>query len=324
MRVAVLLGGISAEREVSLISGAACAQALREEGFEVIEIDAHPDTLAVEIAKVVPDVVFNALHGDWGEDGEVQGLLEAAKIPYTHSGIAASRMAMDKDFAKSVFALHGITVAEGGTERREVIAEGGVLPVPYVVKPNGSGSSSSVYIVEEETPEQLERIGADKGLGEEPVIERYIPGRELTVSVMGGRSLCVTEIVPQTGWYDYDAKYADGGSVHIVGADIPDAVTELARDWAALAHVALGCLGVTRADFRFDDRNLPKNPTRADVVNKLVILEINTQPGMTPTSLVPEQCEAEGMGFGALCRWMVEEASWPRMAGVGALHGLAR
>ncbi len=321
-RVAVLLGGISAEREVSLVSGSACAKALRSEGYDVVEIDAHPDRLAADIRAAKADVIFNALHGDWGEDGEVQGILEAAQIPYTHSGVAASRMAMDKDFAKSVFALHGITVASGVTARRDRITKGGVLPVPYVVKPNGSGSSASVYIVTEETEAVLARIGADEGLGEAPVIEAYIPGRELTVAVIGGRPLCVTEIRPASGWYDYDAKYAEGGSVHVVGADIPSSVTALALEWAALAHKALGCFGVTRADFRFDDRNLPKNPTRADVVNKLVILEINTQPGMTPTSLVPEQCEAEGMGFGALCRWMVEEASWPRIAG-GIAKGAA-
>lgn len=315
-KVAVLMGGISAERDVSLTSGRACAQALSDEGYEVVAIDAHPETLAERLDEAAPDVVFNALHGDWGEDGAVQGILEAAGIPYTHSGVAASRMAMDKDFAKSVLALHGITVPAGGTMPRAALAAGAILPIPCVIKPNGSGSSSSVYIVTEDAPGLREEIAADEGLGPDPVVERFIPGRELTVAVMGGRPLCVTEIVPTDGWYDYHAKYSDGGSTHIVAVDLPDAVTELALEWAALAHHALGCLGVTRADYRFDDRDLPKNPSREDVVNRLVMLEVNTQPGMTPTSLVPEQCQHERMSFGALCRWMVEEASWPRIAGI--------
>ena len=316
------MGGISAEREVSLVSGRACAQALADQGFAVTAIDAHPETLEARLAEAAPDVVFNALHGDWGEDGAVQGVLEQMQLPYTHSGPAASRMAMNKDFAKSVFALHGITVAPGGTMPRAAIAAGAVLPVPCVIKPNGSGSSASVYIVETDAPELRERIARDEGLGPEPVVERFIPGRELTVACIGGRPLCVTEIVPREGWYDFDAKYSDGGSAHIVGADLPDAVSALALEWAALAHRALGCLGVTRSDFRFDDTGLPKNPSRSDVVNRLVMLELNTQPGMTPTSLVPEQCLAEGMDFGALCRWMVEDATWPRIA--GALPGSAR
>ena len=323
-RVAVLMGGISAEREVSLTSGRACAQALSDEGFDVVAIDAHPETLAERLAEAAPDVVFNALHGDWGEDGAVQGILEAAQIPYTHSGVAASRMAMNKDFAKSVFALHGITVAAGGTMPRAAIAAGATLPIPCVIKPNGSGSSASVYIVTEEGTNIAQRIAEDTGLGDDPVVERFIAGRELTVAVMGGRPLCVTEIVPTDGWYDYHAKYSDGGSTHIVGVELPRAVEALALEWARLAHAALGCLGVTRADFRFDDAGLPENPSREDVVNRLVMLEVNTQPGMTPTSLVPEQCQHDGMSFGALCRWMVEEASWPRIAGIRDLHGSAR
>ena len=322
MKVAVLMGGISAEREVSLVSGRACAQALSDEGFHVTAIDAHPETLETRLREAAPDVVFNALHGDWGEDGAVQGVLEGLCLPYTHSGPAASRMAMNKDFAKSVFALHGITVAAGGTMSRAAIAAGATLPIPCVIKPNGSGSSASVYIVTEAGTNIAQQIAEDAGLGDEPVVERFIPGRELTVAVIGGRPLCVTEIVPETGWYDYHAKYSDGGSTHIVGADVPDAVRELALEWAALAHKALGCLGVSRADYRFQDADLPKNPSRDDVVNRLVMLELNTQPGMTPTSLVPEQCQHDGMSFGALCRWMVEEASWPRIAGVS--HGSAR
>ena len=317
MKVAVLKGGTSAEREVSLISGTACATALRDEGFDVVEIDAHPDTLVQDLKRASPDVVFNGLHGDWGEDGEVQGILEQLELPYTHSGVAASKLAMKKDAAKEIFALHGITVPQGRVAPREEIADGGMLPVPYVVKPNGSGSSASVYIVTDERRNTLEQIAQDEGLGTHPVIEPFIPGRELTVSVIGGEAICVTEIVPQGEWYDYEAKYADGGSHHIVNVDLPEAVTALALKNAEIAHRALGCQGVTRADFRLDDTNWGENPSESDVVNGLVMLEVNTQPGMTPTSLVPEQCAWNGMSFGALCRWMVEDASWPRTAKKG-------
>lgn len=318
MKVAVLKGGISAERDVSLVSGAACAEALRGEGYDVVEIDAHPDTLVSDLKSANPDVVFNGLHGDWGEDGEVQGLLEQLQLPYTHSGVAASKLAMNKDWAKDIFALHGITVPRGRVETRANIGKGGILPVPYVVKPNGSGSSASVYIVTEETPEILSTMRDDEGLGDAPVIEPFIPGRELTVSVIGGKALCVTEIVPQGDWYDYDAKYVAGGSRHIVNVPLPKGVTKLALRNAEIAHRALGCQGVTRADFRLNDTGWSKdsdeNPSEVDVVNGLVMLEVNTQPGMTPTSLVPEQCQSHGMSFGALCRWMVEDASWPRAA----------
>ncbi|WP_298918528.1 D-alanine--D-alanine ligase [uncultured Algimonas sp.] len=314
MKVAVLKGGISAEREVSLVSGAECAQALRGEGYKVVEIDAHPDRIADDLKAASPNVVFNALHGDWGEDGEVQGVLEQLQLPYTHSGVAASKLAMNKEWAKDIFALHGITVPQGRVAPRHEIAQGGLLPVPYVVKPNGSGSSASVYIVSHETEDLLASIAGDEGLGEVPVIEPFIPGRELTVSVIGGKSVCVTEILPRGEWYDYDAKYADGGSRHVVDVDLPEAVTQLALRNAETAHRALGCQGVTRADFRLNDVDWPENPSETDVVNGLVMLELNTQPGMTPTSLVPEQCLHRGMGFGALCRWMVEDASWPRRA----------
>ena len=314
MKVAVLKGGISAEREVSLVSGAACAQALRQEGFDVTEIDAHPDTLVEALKAADPDVVFNGLHGDWGEDGDVQGILEQLELPYTHSGVAASKLAMRKDSAKEIFALHGISVPQGRIASRGQIAKGGLMPVPYVVKPNGSGSSASVYIVTDERRNILDQIAKDEGLGSHPVIEPFIPGRELTVSVIGGKAVCVTEIVPQGEWYDYEAKYAAGGSRHIVNVDLPERVTALALKNAEIAHHALGCQGVTRADFRLNDTNWGENPSEADVVNGLVMLEVNTQPGMTPTSLVPEQCAWNGMTFGELCRWMVEDASWPRMA----------
>lgn len=314
MKVAVLMGGISAEREVSIVSGSACAEALRGEGYDVVEIDAHPDTVVADLKRAAPDVVFNGLHGDWGEDGEVQGVLEQLQLPYTHSGVAASKLAMNKDWAKDIVALHGVTVPQGRIAKRSVIAQGGILPTPYVVKPNGSGSSSSVYIVTEETPALLATMRDDDGLGDEPVVEPFIPGRELTVAVIGGKALCVTEIVPQGDWYDYEAKYVAGGSRHIVNVPLPDVVTQMALRNAEIAHHALGCQGVTRADFRLNDANWPENPSKMDVVNGLVMLEVNTQPGMTPTSLVPEQCQSHGMSFGALCRWMVEDASWPRMA----------
>lgn len=318
MKVAVLKGGISAERDVSLVSGAACAEALRREGYDVVEIDAHPDTLVAELKRAAPDVVFNGLHGDWGEDGDVQGILEQLKLPYTHSGVAASKLAMNKDWAKDILALHGVTVPQGRVAKRSLIGQGGILPTPYVVKPNGSGSSASVYIVTHETPELLSTMRDDQGLGDEPVVEPFIPGRELTVAVIGGKALCVTEIVPLGDWYDYEAKYVAGGSHHIVNVPLPDAVTALALRHAEIAHYALGCQGVTRADFRLDDTQWPKdsdeNPSEIDMVNGLVMLEVNTQPGMTPTSLVPEQCQSHGMSFGELCRWMVEDATWPRTA----------
>lgn len=312
MKVAVLLGGISAEREVSLVSGKSCADALCGEGYEVIEIDARPETLETDLRAAEPDVVFNALHGDWGEDGGAQSILEGLRIPYTHSGIAASRMAMNKDFAKTILAMHGITVPMGGTAPRAAIARGNLIPAPYVVKPNGSGSSASVHIIEMETPDNLAAILKDDGLGEAPIVEQFIPGRELTVSVIGGKAVCVTEILPAEGWYDYEAKYAKGGSKHVLPAEIPAAVTKLAMEWSEVAHRALGCRGVTRADFRFNDEDISENSSKTDMVNKIVMLELNTQPGMTPTSLVPEQCALQGMNFGALCRWMVEDASWPR------------
>ena len=311
MKVAVLLGGISAEREVSLVSGEEVAKALREEGFDVVEIDARP---GIELFNALqnhrPDVVFNALHGDWGEDGEVQGLLDLLKIPYTHSGAAASRLAMNKDDAKAVLQDHGIRVARGRVVARDVAGQGGVMEPPYVVKPNGSGSSASVYIVHEETPELLAKIRDDKGLGEEPIVERYIPGRELTVAVMDGKAMAVTEIIPE-GWYSYEEKYGDNAARHVLPADIPEEVARICMEWAETAHRVLGCRGLTRTDFRYDDTSVEKG-SFPDMANRVVTLELNTQPGMTPTSLAPEQAAYCGLGFGELCRWIVEDASWPR------------
>ena len=306
--IAVLLGGLSSEREVSLVSGKACADALRREGYDVTEIDVGYD-LWEQLKAVSPDVIFNALHGDWGEDGRVQGVLDMYGKPYTHSGVMASALAMDKHRAKSVLRDAGITVPEGGLMRRVDVAKAHPFAPPYVVKPNGQGSSVGVYIVKDgDAP--LTRLTDQDDMGEYVIAEKYVPGRELTVAVMGGRALAVTEIVPDTDWYDFEAKYSDGGSHHIVPADIPEDVTKLCLEWALQAHQALGCQGVSRADFRYDD--ITEDLT--DIVNKIVMLEVNTQPGMTPASLAPEQAAYCGIGFGDLCRWMIEDASWPRLS----------
>jgi len=305
-KVAVLMGGMSSEREVSLVSGAACAASLRTSGYDVTEIDV---TFALweQLKAADPDVIFNALHGDWGEDGRVQGVLDMYRKPYTHSGVMASALAMDKHRAKHVFKAVGINVADGGLYNRLDVAKEHPIATPYVVKPNGQGSSKSVYIVRDQDSNQRAAIAADIDMGAHVVVESYIPGRELTVAVKDGKAICVTEIIPN-GWYDFDAKYGENAATHQCPADLPDYVTEICLDWAAKAHKALGCRGVSRADFRFNDENC----TPDNVVNKIVMLEVNTQPGMTPTSLVPEQAAHVGIGFDQLCRWMVEDASWPR------------
>ncbi len=305
-RVAVLKGGMSSEREISLVTGASCAQALRRLDYDVVEIDVT-HALWEQLAAEKPDVIFNALHGDWGEDGRVQGVLDMYGKPYTHSGVMASALAMDKHRAKHVLKSVGITVADGGLYPRVDIAQNHPIPVPYVVKPNGQGSSKSVYIIRDDDPEQRAVIADDVDMGERVVVESYIPGRELTVAVKDGEALCVTEIIPK-GWYDFEEKYGENAAEHVCPAKLPDYVTNLCLDWAAKAHDALGCRGVSRADFRFNDENC----TEENVVNKIVMLEVNTQPGMTPTSLVPEQAAHLGISFDQLCRWMVEDASWPR------------
>ena len=310
LKVAVLMGGMSSEREVSLVSGAACAAALRDVGYEVVEINVTFG-LWEQLKATEPDVIFNALHGDWGEDGRVQGVLDMYGKPYTHSGVMASALAMDKHRAKHVLKAVGITVADGGLFSRLDVAKSHPIPVPYVVKPNGQGSSKSVYIVKDDRSNQRAAIANDKDMGDDVVVETYIPGRELTVAVKDGKAICVTEIIAaesDNGWYDYEAKYGGGAARHQCPADLPDYVTELCLDWATKAHEALGCRGVSRADFRFNDENC----TESNVVNKIVMLEVNTQPGMTPTSLVPEQAAYVGINFAQLCRWMVEDASWPR------------
>ncbi len=292
-KVVVLMGGPSAEREVSLSSGHECAVALRQAGYEVVELDAGRD-LPARLAEHAPDVVFNALHGRWGEDGCVQGLLEWLGYPYTHSGVLASALAMDKTRAKDVLRLAGLPVLESVIADAAEVRARHVMAPPYVVKPNDEGSSVGVYIVHEAAngpPQLSEQMPA------RVMVETYAPGRELTVAVLGDRALGVTEIVTE-GWYDYDAKYTPGGSRHVIPADIPEEIAAACRKQAVQAHQALGCRGLSRSDFRWDD-------TRG--LEGLIILEVNTQPGMTPTSLAPEQAAHVGMDFPALCRWIVED-----------------
>ncbi|MFN7267513.1 MAG: D-alanine--D-alanine ligase [Cereibacter sp.] len=298
-KVAVLMGGLSAEREVSLVTGRACAAALREAGYDrVIEVDAGPD-LPARLDALKPDVCFNALHGRWGEDGCVQGILEWLRIPYTHSGVLASALAMDKTRAKDAYVAAGLPIVASRLARTAEVRAHHVLPPPYVVKPNNEGSSVGVYIVQQaaNAPPQL---SAD--MPDVVMVEAYAPGRELTVSVMGDRALCVTDIVT-TGWYDYDAKYTPGGSRHILPAALPAPVTEACLDYALRAHAALGCRGLSRTDLRWDE-------TRG--LDGLILLETNTQPGMTPTSLSPEQAGFVGIRFPDLCHWIVEDASCDR------------
>jgi D-alanine-D-alanine ligase len=295
--VAVLLGGPSPERPVSLVSGAACADALERLGAEVSRIDAGRD-IAEVLAKLKPDVVFNALHGVWGEDGTVQGVLETLGLPYSHCGVLASALAMDKVKAKAVLSAAGVTVPGGGLFDRFKAAREHVMKPPYVVKPNAQGSSVGVFLVFEgaNSPPQ-ELVAPSWTFGDEVLIEPYIRGFELAVAVMDGQALTVTEIVPRTGFYDFEAKYGEDGSSHVLPARIPADVSDRAMRMAELAHAALGCRGVTRADLRYDDIN--------DI---LVLLEVNTQPGMTPTSLVPEQAAHRGVGFDDLVGWIVEDA----------------
>lgn len=299
--VAVLLGGLSPERDVSLVSGAACAEALERLGARVSRVDAGRD-VAAQLVALKPDVAFNALHGEWGEDGCVQGVLETLAIPYTHSGVLASALAMDKAKAKAVLAAAGVRVPGGGLFNRFEVAREHVIAPPYVVKPNAQGSSVGVFLVFEGAnapPQQV--VAPDWSFGEEVMVEPYIAGRELACAVMGDRALAVTDIVPRTGFYDYEAKYGDGGSIHVIPADLPARVTDAAKQLSLAAHNALGCRGLTRSDLRYDD-----------VKDDLVLLEVNTQPGMTPTSLAPEQAAHLGIGFDQLVLWIVEDASCRR------------
>ncbi|ARN79864.1 D-alanine--D-alanine ligase [Methylocystis bryophila] len=303
--VVVLMGGLSAEREVSLRSGEACARALEGEGFRVTRLDVGLDA-PQRLAELKPDAAFNALHGRFGEDGAMQGVLEFLRIPYTHSGVLASAAAMHKQIAKTILAAAGVPVPAGRVLTRLEAAREHALPRPYVLKPVAEGSSFGVFIIREDQehpPQELSR--ADWSHGETMLAERFIPGRELTCAVMGDRATDVIEIVAAGGgWYDYEAKYAAGGSKHILPADLKPNVYQNVQELALEAHRALGCRGVSRADFRYDDR-----PNGS---GELVVLEVNTQPGMTETSLVPEMAAYLGLSFGELVKWMVEDASCDR------------
>ena len=302
--VAVLMGGWSAEREISLRSGKACADALERSGYQVSRIDVDRDVAATLRARK-PDVALNVLHGRPGEDGTLQGLLEVLGIPYSHSGVLASALAMKKDIAKSVLNSAGVPVPGGMVAARKEAAKRHLLPPPYVIKPVAEGSSVGVFIVREDhkhPPQELTR--ADWAFGDQILVEPYIPGKELTCAVMGDLALGVIEIVPTVKFYDYEAKYAPGGSKHLLPAPIAADVYREVQRLALAAHRALGCRGVTRSDFRFDDS--------FGAAKGLFCLEVNTQPGMTETSLVPELAAHAGISFEDLVKWMVEDASLDR------------
>jgi D-alanine-D-alanine ligase len=300
--VAVLMGGWSAEREISLRSGNACGDALEAQGYRITRVDVERNVAEV-LARLKPDVAFNVLHGRPGEDGTIQGILEILRIPYTHSGVLASALAMDKPVAKVVMAAAGVPVPEGVVVSRAEAAKAHVIKPPYVIKPPAEGSSVGVFIVHSDhahPPQELSR--PDWPYGEQVLVERYVAGLELTCAVMDDQALGVIEIEPTTRFYDYESKYAPGGSRHILPARISPNIYQRARNLALTAHRALGCRGVSRADFRFDSRS------DAD----LFCLEVNTQPGMTEMSLVPELAAHAGLSFGELVKWIVEDASLER------------
>ena len=301
--VAVLMGGWSAEREISLRSGKACADAAERAGFRVTRVDVDRE-IAATLRALKPDVALNVLHGRPGEDGTLQGMLEILGIPYSHSGVMASAVAMQKDIAKTVLKAGGVPVPGGMVASRSASASSHLLPPPYVIKPVAEGSSVGVFIVREDQqhpPQELTR--ADWSFGEQILIEPFIPGKELTCAVMGDKALGVIEIIANTKFYDYEAKYAPGGSTHLLPAPVPADIYEECRRLALLAHAALGCRGVTRSDFRYDD---------SKGVEGIACLEVNTQPGMTETSLVPELAAHAGISFPDLVRWMIEDASLDR------------
>ncbi|MFN4168099.1 MAG: D-alanine--D-alanine ligase [Pannonibacter phragmitetus] len=303
--VAVLMGGWAHERPVSLSSGNACADALEARGFRVSRVDVDR-SIAARLAELKPDVAFNALHGPFGEDGCIQGLLEILNIPYTHSGVMASALAMNKVKAKAVMAAHGVPVTEHLVLNRRDVGHEHPMRPPYVIKPINEGSSFGVLIVKEDQPHPPQELTRDDWPYPDTMMcETYIPGRELTCAVMGDEVLGVIDIVPKGhGFYDFDAKYAEGGSVHILPAKLSPFIYQEVQKLTLTAHRALGCRGVSRADFRFDER--------PDGSGTLICLEVNTQPGMTPTSLVPELAAYAGRDFGDLVTWMVEDASCSR------------
>ena len=302
--VAVLMGGWSAEREVSLRSGKACADALERTGYRVSRVDVNPD-IAATLRALQPDVALNMLHGRPGEDGTLQGMLEVLGIPYSHSGVLASALAMQKEIAKTVLKAAGVPVPGGMVVSRKDAAQRHLLPTPYVIKPVAEGSSVGVFVVREDhkhPPQELTR--PDWAFGDQILVETYIPGKELTCAVMGGQALGVIEIVPAVKFYDYEAKYAPGGSKHLLPAPIAEEIYREVQRIALAAHRAIGCRGVTRSDFRYDNG--------LGETKGLFCLEVNTQPGMTETSLVPEMAQHAGISFDELVRWMVEDASLGR------------
>ncbi len=301
--VAVLMGGFSSERPVSLSSGKACADALEGAGFRVTRVDVGRDVSSV-LAGLKPDAAFNALHGPYGEDGTIQGILEYLEIPYTHSGVLASALAMHKELAKKIAKAAGVPVAESKVVNRFAIRDKHPMPPPYVVKPVNEGSSFGVVIVSEGQSHPPQVLGSDEWrYGDTVMVERYVAGREFTCAVMGDVALGVTEIIPTGGhkFYDYDAKYAAGGSRHECPANLKPNIYQKIQTLSLKAHQAIGCRGVSRSDFRFDDRFSDEG--------ELIWLEVNTQPGMTPTSLVPEIAAHAGHSFAELLSWMVEDAS---------------
>jgi len=302
--VAVLMGGLSNERPVSLSSGKGCAEALRRVGYQVTEVDVGYD-IAERLREIAPDVAFNALHGRYGEDGTIQGVLEFLRIPYTHSGVRASALAMDKHQTKIMLKAAGVPVTDHVVASRAEVGRAHVMPAPYVVKPVADGSSFGILIVKaDQSHPPQEILGEDWKGGEELMVERYIPGRELTCAVMGDVALGVTEIVTDLAFYNYEAKYSAGGSQHVLPAQISPKIYDEVQKMSLLAHAALGCRGITRSDFRFNEA--------AGEDGELVCLEINTQPGMTPTSLAPEQAAHAGHSFEELVTWLVEDASCNR------------
>ncbi|WP_374307176.1 D-alanine--D-alanine ligase [Dongia sp.] len=301
-RVTVLMGGLSAEREVSLASGANCAAALKEAGYVVETLDAGADlgSVIAQLKAQKPDVVFNALHGRFGEDGNIQGVLNLLKIPYTHSGLMASALAMDKPVAKRLFVAAGLRVPEGKLLTRAEVVAGDPMPRPYVVKPFNEGSSVGVTIIKE-GDNAKPFAGIDWPFGDMVLAERFVPGRELTCGVMGDKAMAVTELRPKSGFYDYANKYTGGRTEHLIPAPLPTEVYAEIQRMAVAAHQALGCRGVSRSDFRYDD-------TGAGGIANVYILETNTQPGMTELSLVPEMARHAGISYPELVSWMVEHA----------------
>lgn len=301
--VAVLMGGFSSERPISLSSGAACAEAIENLGYKVTKVDVGRD-VASKLAELKPDIAFNALHGIFGEDGRIQGILEFLQIPYTHSGVLASALAMDKGRAKIVAAANGVTVAPSRVMNRFEIGKNHPIEPPYVIKPVYEGSSFGVVIVKagQNTPPS-EITGSSWHYGDDVIVEKYVAGRELTCTVLGGEALEVCEIVPdkEFQFYDFQSKYKPGGSKHVCPAPLSPNIYQNVQRMSVAAHQALGCRGVSRSDFRFDEEK-----------GELVWLEINTQPGMTPTSLVPDMAKVAGRSFGDLVKWMLEDASCMR------------